>query len=799
MKLASYFFFSLLSAPALCAEDTTMLPIYEALKSGNEQLSEELMAVAQGNLRHNQAFFELCQTAVEQGDAAFFAGMPAVYINELCGAVPSPFALMDDSPKTTVYFAPPLLHAAAAGKAEIVSVLLRRGAHIEESEYYNRTAIEYAAANGHLPCVELLHRAGATRLEQALQAAFLFNRTEVAAYLLRHGVVAPALNEALTQRSLTGETALMRALADDELGRMEFLLSLAPQQLNMQNSYGETVLMQAVAADNLAAVKLLLQYGADATIKNDYGFSPLDAAYKNSNPFVVEELSLVNAPATQPQLALRYACENGDVELARRVLTAGGVDVNERPEGGRSLLAFAVESQSEPLVQLLVEHGAKLADASALYMAVHTDQPKIVRLLMQYTHVCPKSPRGLGKEFSEQQKLNALLHVACSRNAVNTVRMLLQMGAEVNDNSMGAWSRCGVSRNTPLHAAARGSEEMISLLLDAGANINARNSAGDTPLILAAKFRCSEPLMPAADSALLLLECGADASLRNNDGKSAADYAWNKPFVQALARIGVHPLEPEPEQMSPLVFAYMVDDKEIFGRLLQSGMDPDVQKGGETLLQNMLRENGDAEYARMLIAAGADVQRCREEFGTAMGRAHIEVARALSDGGFTVQPRGAETREYLHRALYGYEPQHTLPFLLQVGADIDAEDARGYTLLMELATDAFFVEHRLNVLLQMKPDLEIPLQGSTAEWNGLTALGLAVKTGNTEQAYRLLLAGAKATPCQVQAIFFHVLREHPDKALDMVNRYGASPIAPEPTTGLTPMELLTRSGHPELL
>ncbi len=799
MKLTACFLFSLLGAPALWAADAPLLPIYEALKAGNAQLAQELMVAAQGNLRHNQAFFELCQTAVEQGDAAFFAGMPAVYINELCGPVPSPFAAMDDTPKATAYFAPPLLHAAAAGKAEIVQVLLQRGADIGEAEYYDRTAIEYAAANGHLPCVELLHRAGATRLEHALQAAFEFNQTEVAAYLLRHGVVAPALNEAFTQRSLTGETALMCALADCELGRMEFLLSLAPQQLNMQNAYGETALMQAVAAENLAAVLLLLKYGADTTIKNDSGLTPLDAAYKSANPFVVEALTVADAPATQPQLALRHACENGDVELARRVLSAGGVNVNELPVGGCTLLALAVDAQSEPLVQLLIEHGAKVANASALYMAVYTDQPEMVRLFMPHTHVCPRSPRGPANMFSEQQKLNALLHVACRYNAVKTARMMLQLGAEVNDNRMCARSHDGLTRNTPLHAAACGSEELISLLLAAGANINARNSAGDTPLILAAKFRNAEPFTPTADGALLLLERGADASLRNNDGKSAADYAWNQPLVQALARAGVHPAEPEPDCMSPLQLAYIVNDVELFDHFLQSGMDPDVQTGGNTLLQTLLRNNGNAEYARMLIAAGADVQRCSEDFAVAMGRAHTEVARALLEGGFTVQPRGAVTREYLSRALYGRAPQRTLPLLVQAGADINAEDARGFTLLMELATDASFVEYRFDALLQMQPDLEIPLQGSTAEWNALTALDLAVKKGNLEQAYRLLLAGAKATPCQVQAIFFHVLRVHPDKAQDMVNRFGASPTAPEPSTGLTPIELLTRSGHPELL
>lgn len=801
MKISFRYLLTFLTTPLLYAEASVApqhLPLYKALCSGDEETATAAMEEAQGNERFNNAFFELCDTAIAQGDVNLFAKLPAMYLNEECGYVDSPFDVLDGKPKPTYYFASPIVHAAAAGKTDIVRVLLQRGADAGATEAFSRTALVYAAANGHLPCVQLLYPADAEHAGLALWAAVHFKREAVADYLRAQGAALPSLSEAelaeLTQRTPTGETELMRAVAEDDTERVAYILMYAPQLVNLQNSYGYTALMQAESAE---MVNLLLAFGADISLKNDFGCTALDVACRAFRPVVVDALVAANAPIGCPSSALRYACAGGHVSLARRVLATGGVDVNTRAAGEESLLALAVKSQSEEMLQLLLSHGAKPEGSGALQAAVHTDQPHLVRLFMEYEHLCLPSERSPRQGFSAQDKLNALLHAACIYNAPKTVAMLLEMGADANDTRMTSYGRFATG-NSPLHDAVRGSVEILKLLLAAGADINARNKKGDTPLILAAKFRYAEPYTPTTECAMLLLEHGADATLVNKEGKSVADYARDNSLLQALQRIGVEPRQAS-AFLSPLMQAYMKDDKKEFQRLLQAGADADELISGITLLQNLVREDGDAEYARMLIAAGADVQRCREVFGVAMGRAHIEMARALLAGGFTVQPRGEETREYLSRAFNGHEPQKMLPLLVQAGADINAEDARGLTLLMEMAMNENFIEHRFNVLLSLQPHLEITLQGSTAEWNGLTALGLAVKMRNMEAAYRLLQAGAKATPQQVQVIFFHVLREHPEQADVLLSRYGASPTAPEPVTGLSPMDIATRSGNEALM
>ena len=93
------------------------------------------------------------------------------------------------------------------------------------------------------------------------------------------------------------------------------------------------------------------------------------------------------------------------------------------------------------------------------------------------------------------------------------VRLLLDAGAEVAVPSRNA------QQVQPLHsaAAARGTE-ICALLLDRGADVNARQHGGFTPLHAAGQHG-DLPL------ARLLLNAGADRSLTTDDGKTAFTFA----------------------------------------------------------------------------------------------------------------------------------------------------------------------------------------------------------------------------------------------------------------------------------
>jgi hemoglobin len=107
--------------------------------------------------------------------------------------------------------------------------------------------------------------------------------------------------------------------------------------------------------------------------------------------------------------------------------------------------------------------------------------------------------------------------------AGKVVRILVDAGADVN-----AVDR--VKRCTPLHMAARrGNVEIAEALLDLGAEIEARDSLGETPLRRA--VNCNKP-----EVARLLVARGADVRSRGSKHLTAAEAARTAEMKRALQR-----------------------------------------------------------------------------------------------------------------------------------------------------------------------------------------------------------------------------------------------------------------------
>jgi len=105
----------------------------------------------------------------------------------------------------------------------------------------------------------------------------------------------------------------------------------------------------------------------------------------------------------------------------------------------------------------------------------------------------------------------ACMNVAGGDKRPETVRLLLEAGADVNArNNFDA---------VPLHRACyRGHESIVRLLLDHGADVNAKDKNGNTPL--------HEAVWQAnTDIIRLLIEKGADLQARNRQGHSPSDEA----------------------------------------------------------------------------------------------------------------------------------------------------------------------------------------------------------------------------------------------------------------------------------
>jgi ankyrin repeat protein len=118
------------------------------------------------------------------------------------------------------------------------------------------------------------------------------------------------------------------------------------------------------------------------------------------------------------------------------------------------------------------------------------------------------------------------LHLAAFFGHPEAVTALVALGADVQ-----AWAE-NSHRNQPLHAAIAGHCEfsVVTALIDARANVNAKDGGGFTPLHLAA-FRGDAYVTE------LLLARGADVRLRTDGRKTALDLADEGGHVEVARRL----------------------------------------------------------------------------------------------------------------------------------------------------------------------------------------------------------------------------------------------------------------------
>jgi ankyrin repeat protein len=216
--------------------------------------------------------------------------------------------------------------------------------------------------------------------------------------------------------------------------------------------FTRTALQIAVRHKHLDIVRLLLEFGADVNATGGGGLTALLYAMLSDHP----NLDLV------------------------RVLLEAGADVNARDGVKYTPLhrAFRWDRDALPVVELLLTHGAdvKACDgqgrtplgSAVLYLACPgIDHVRLIEILLRFG-ARPSPPR-----LDERDAEPALCEVVRSGNA-RIARMLVEAGADVN-----ASDRWG----TPLHRAAeRGLDQIVELLLQAGADPSVRDPEGRTAL-----------------------------------------------------------------------------------------------------------------------------------------------------------------------------------------------------------------------------------------------------------------------------------------------------------------------------
>ncbi len=255
-----------------------------------------------------------------------------------------------------------------------------------------------------------------------------------------------------------------------------------PAAINAFGADGQTPLLAAALYGTADDVRGLIAKGADVNLAGDDGLTPLllSAADTAKIKALLDAGADPNRRSADGRTALHVAAQRGATD-AVRLLLARGASTNY--QNGDSPLVLAAATGDPEIVDVLMQAGAPVtrqAGIGAVYNAAAMD--------------CLPCLDMLARE-AEPVALGAGLDVAAGLSSVATVKKLLDKGAPVEATDL-------FGGGTPLMFAASSDRDALAkvkLLLEHGADARAKSDQGETALDLA-KMRGDRAVVEALGS-----------------------------------------------------------------------------------------------------------------------------------------------------------------------------------------------------------------------------------------------------------------------------------------------------------
>lgn len=571
-----------------------------------------------------------------------------------------------------------LVKAAEGGHPEILELLLARGADPEDRDNSGDTALQTAVNWKNLEAVRLLLARGATpntinhRNWTPLSEAVHSGQSEIVDALLAGGAdpnlgseldaaplsLALGVDASFPRRLLDAgadpearfypnqDTLLMRCCWDGH-GETARLLVEHGADVRACNDAGWTAWMWAAVYGHAELLELLVEHGAE---RRDLRFVELlEAArhgYGDKVGSLLDEGLSPDVRDGRGRTPLVLAIGEGHVDVAELLLKAGADPNVPYDRDYAAVSVAAVQGNLEGLERLLAAGATANETAGrsiALTLAAANGHEDVVRRLLQ---------AGANVDSTDPYHQTALFRAA-GRGHTGVVSSLIESGADLEI----------ADRTRPLLlATSNGRLECVRALLDAGADVNARDPLlGDTALIkVAGMGRHSGK--PAAEMADALLLAGADYRLVTRKGLAALQAAiWSRGgALQAIERAHTSAWIPSGGRRE-----YRADD----------------HSEVEERLRRMADGELEADEVADWKAIAAEIT--SHELNAWIARGNLAAVRALIEAGCDPDRVADGTKPPLITAAGQPEPD-IAHFLLDLGADASIEHD-GATALMEAA------------------------------------------------------------------------------------------------------------------
>ena len=270
------------------------------------------------------------------------------------------------------------------------------------------------------------------------------------------------------------------------------------------------------------------------------------------------------------------------------------------------------------------------------------------------------------RDVDPRHHLRFMLNRGCHGNAL----FLIEAGADVN--SLSDKHKCELLATV----VCAGNGKYMEILMAAGADMNATDIKGNTPLMLAMINGYKKTM-----DLLIGSTRGTDDNLLDKNGNPGVpDEKIFLECVKSLIEAGADVNQPNEKKYTPLMYA-KADSLEV---LLSAGADVNAANtnGVTALMLNAMR--GDSVSTLRLLEAGADVNSADRMGETALSRAlffgHTDCVKLMIDAGADVNAANNAGDTALMTAALGGHPE-MVRILLEAGAMVHNTNTRGQNAL----------------------------------------------------------------------------------------------------------------------
>ncbi|MEZ0226553.1 MAG: ankyrin repeat domain-containing protein [Alphaproteobacteria bacterium] len=493
-----------------------------------------------------------------------------------------------------------------------------------------------------------------------------------------------------------GRTALHIAVEKNDKDSLAKLIRVGANP-DQPDKNGQSPVFEAIKLKRLDIVALLAQKGASLNVMDDARRTPLDWAIEQdcNAEFVAKLKSLGAKPDPAPETKrtpLHQAAQKNRADLIEYFVKTGA-DINAQDREGKTPLFIAIESKNLAAAEKLLDLGADPlrrstdirtplhAAAAAGYAAgadlllQQQDVRRTINDFQTYSQgftplleavnasqpaIAEKIVAAGGDVNAKDHQKRHSLFIAVEQGNLECTRLLISLGADV-EKGVGA----GYNQQHLVHAIpTKNFRPMLGLLFAAGAEIDVRNTNGQTALNLACESIDKE-------KAKALLELGADPNIANSYGRRPLDVV-----------------------MDHYGYAYGYgaangDHNEVIGLLLKAGADPNLSPNAEMQFSplQIAARSGKLDTMKMLVSRHARIDQTDRTpagmtpFMTAVENSHVDAATFLKDNGADVNRTDSFKRGILHFAARGGSAPVIETLLALPGADTEKKDSRGLTAL----------------------------------------------------------------------------------------------------------------------